>query len=124
MKLKERKRIVSLDVRTHNIPREILLIVVVVLIVLSLLSCGSNKIEGVVVGKHYEPSYTYTTVVPVIVNGHTTMIPQTRYKPAQYVLTLSCTKNNETDVIITVSVSPEEYYEIEIGDYYTNYKEE
>ena len=116
----------SLNIRMRDILKKILLIAMVVLFALSLSSCGSNKIEGTVIEKYYEPPSTYTTVVPMIVNGTTIVVPYPHYRSAQYVLKLSCAQNDGTDgtdAIIIVSVSPEEYDKIEVGDYYTNYKE-
>ena len=113
----------SLDVRMRGILKKILLITMVILFVLSLSSCGSNKVEGTVIEKYYEPPSTYITVVPMIVNGTTIVTPYPHYRSAQYVLKLSCAQNDGTDAIIIVSVSPEEYDEINVGDYYRNYKE-
>ena len=113
----------SLNIRMRDILKKILLIAMVILFALSLSSCGSNKIEGTVIEKYYEPPSTYITVVPMIVNGKTIAVPYPHYRGAQYVLKLSCAQNDGTDAIIIVSVSPEEYDEINVGDYYRNYKE-
>lgn len=107
----------------YNILKKILPIVVVVLFVLSLSSCGSNKIEGVVIEKYYEPPSTYITAMPIIVNGKTVIATMPRYRDAQYKIKVRSTNDDGTDAIIIVSVSPEEYNGIGIGDYYTNYKE-
>ena len=113
----------GLSIKTRNTLKKILLITVVSCFVLLLSSCGSNKIEGVVIEKYYEPPSTYITAMPIIVNGKTVITTMPQYRGAQYKIKVRCVQDDGTDAIIIVSVSPEEYDKIEIGDYYTNYKE-
>ena len=113
----------SLDIRMCDILKKILLIAIIACLVISLSACKSDIVEGTVIEKYYEPPSTYVTVVPMIVNGTTIVTPYPHYRSAQYVLKLSCAQNDGTDAIIIVSVSPEEYDEIGVGDYYRNYKE-
>ena len=111
------------NIRVRNTLKTILLITVVVLFVLSLSSCGHSKIEGVIIEKYYEPPSTYITAIPIIVNGKTVITTMPQYRGAQYKIKVCSTNDDGTDAIIIVSVSPEEYDKIEIGDYYTNYRE-
>lgn len=113
----------SLDIRVCNILKKILSIVVVILFVLSLSSCGHSKIEGTVIEKYYEPPSTYITAMPIIVNGKTVITTMPQYRGAQYKIKVRSTNDDGTDIIIIVPVSPEEYDGIEVGDYYTNCKE-
>lgn len=110
-------------VRMRDMLKKILPIAVVVLVVLSLSSCGHSEIEGVIIEKYYKPPPTYITAMPIIVNDKTVIITMPQYRDAQYKIKIRSTNDDETDTIIIVSVSPEEYDKIEIGDYYTNYKE-
>ena len=113
----------GLSIKTRNTLKKILLITVVSCFVLLLSSCGSNKIEGVVIEKYYESPSTYITTMPIIVNGKTVITIMPQYRDAQYKTKIRSTNDDGTDDIIIVSVPPEEYDKIEIGDYYTNYKE-
>lgn len=94
-----------------------------VYLVLLLSSCKSDVVEGTVIEKTYVPASTYVTSSTIIVGNRPVVIPQTMYRGAQYILILQYMKDDGTYDIIDITVSPEEYVEIEVGDYYTNNKE-
>lgn len=103
--------------------KKALLIIVAIVFVLYLSSCGSTTVEGVVIEKYYEPASTYASVLPMLINGRTIMIPKTYSRGAQYKIKVRCMQEDGSETIIEVPVSPKEYAEIEVGDYYTNNKE-
>ena len=108
--------------KIHSVLKKVLLIVVATYLIMLLSSCKFEIVEGTVIEKHYEPSSTYTAIIPTRINGKTIMIPRTCYRSARYVLKLSCEQDDGTNIIISVFVSSEEYNEIKVGDYYTNNK--
>lgn len=112
----------SYGLRIRNLWKKILLIIVATVFVLYLSSCGSTTVEGVVIEKYYEPASTYVTTSVIIVCGNPVVIPQTQYRSAQYKILVRCSKEDGTETIIDVSIPPEEYAEIEVGDWYTNCK--
>lgn len=103
--------------------KKALLIAVAAYLVLLLSSCKSDIVEGTVIEKTYVPASTYVTSSTIIVGNRPVVIPQTQCRGAQYILILQYMKDDGTYAITDIAVSPEEYAEIEVGDWYTNCKE-
>lgn len=90
--------------------------VLIMLLALILIGCGETISEGIVTKKDYQEAYTSTIMMW---NGKF-MIPVTRYHPEEYWITIRDYEPDEEGQYITnsISISPEEYMKIQIGDVY------
>jgi len=87
-----------------------------ILILLFILLIGCNEIDkGIVVGKRYEPTQTYTTIIPLVISTGksvtTIMIPYVITDNEDYIL-----KVKDNEIVREVYVSKQCYEKLDTGD--------
>ena len=79
--------------------------------------------EGVVIRKDYFPEYTTTSYTTVYQNTGktttTTRVPVQQYHAARYQITIKGINSKGEEDLGYYDITPEEYNNIKIGDYYT-----
>lgn len=84
-----------------------------------LAGCAPQIDNGIVVEKHYHPSYSATT--PIFTGK--VVVPVVRYIPERYEIVIEGKNEKGETVTSTWEVPQEVYGEIALGDYWSNGKE-
>lgn len=95
-----------------------ILLLLVLLICFSLVSCGEQLTEGEVYQKKYEPAHSVTLILPhTVYNGRTSTvycIPYIRHYPDTWTVYIKAFQNNEW-VTASYCVTEDVYDSLEIG---------
>lgn len=93
--------------------------IIALLIAGALYTSAIQPKEGVVIRKDYYPAYTTTTYSMITQsNGTTTRIPIQNYHAERYQITIKGINSKGEESLGYYDVTPIEYEEIQIGDYY------
>ena len=103
----------------HIIFGVIILTITVSLIVFSIYQSETQPKEGIVIRKDYQPPYTtiyYRTITQS--DGKRTEIPMQEYHDARYQIIIKGINSKGKESLGYYYVTPIEYEEIKVGDYY------